>query len=418
MGKRKADSSAVAADKVESSATFLLAPAHEAKSMKGRVKQKASKIQAPRRSQRMKPVKTLMGLPLATGLDHKPEELVEGSISQRVDDGSLGKPGAATASLERPKNEDLVEVFGNKGQVREQTAGQRASPEAEEVAAQRAAPEGVNSLTGNAADQSKEDRLPQPGADFPATPSKESSRGKPLAAEIIASPPSLLEEDDDPEFWAKVLALEDEREQKERQAKLNIQEQQEQQQQERKRAHIRIRPSDLERTVWINRGPVLTLWAAVVAQRQGYTWQEALTFGRAIASKCAQAKGLRLGLKTGVGERGVRDAEFEEFEVFGMLIPGSRTKQGVRAVQDGHPTAPSTVESYLQKVFSLNLEFCKAALEVLAHAFSPEALGGACYRLYEDFRPQVPAGTGGWGAKGIFDLRLVLKLADDYARPG
>ncbi len=30
----------------------------------------------------------------------------------------------------------------------------------------------------------------------------------------------------------------------------------------------------------INRAPVLTLWVAVVAERQGYSWEEALTFGR------------------------------------------------------------------------------------------------------------------------------------------
>jgi hypothetical protein len=33
----------------------------------------------------------------------------------------------------------------------------------------------------------------------------------------------------------------------------------------------------------INRAPVLTLWAAVVAERLGFDWQEALTLGRAVA---------------------------------------------------------------------------------------------------------------------------------------
>ena len=36
-------------------------------------------------------------------------------------------------------------------------------------------------------------------------------------------------------------------------------------------------------TVKINRAPVLTLWVAVVAQKQGYSWDEALTFGRSVA---------------------------------------------------------------------------------------------------------------------------------------
>lgn len=32
----------------------------------------------------------------------------------------------------------------------------------------------------------------------------------------------------------------------------------------------------------INRGPVLTLWAAVVAERLGFDWDEALTLGATV----------------------------------------------------------------------------------------------------------------------------------------
>jgi len=41
----------------------------------------------------------------------------------------------------------------------------------------------------------------------------------------------------------------------------------------------------------INRAPVLTLWAAVVAERLGYDKNEALTFGKAVAGPNAQSKG-------------------------------------------------------------------------------------------------------------------------------
>ena len=37
------------------------------------------------------------------------------------------------------------------------------------------------------------------------------------------------------------------------------------------------------RTVYINRAPLLTLWAAVVAERLGFRRDEALTLGRAVA---------------------------------------------------------------------------------------------------------------------------------------
>ena len=48
--------------------------------------------------------------------------------------------------------------------------------------------------------------------------------------------------------------------------------------------------------ITINRAPVLTLWAAVVAKRLGFAWDEALTLGRAVAGLNAYSKGKALGL--------------------------------------------------------------------------------------------------------------------------
>ena len=48
---------------------------------------------------------------------------------------------------------------------------------------------------------------------------------------------------------------------------------------------------DPRHTIQINRAPVLTLWAAVVAECLGFEWTEALTLGRAVAGLNAYAKG-------------------------------------------------------------------------------------------------------------------------------
>ena len=50
--------------------------------------------------------------------------------------------------------------------------------------------------------------------------------------------------------------------------------------------------------ITINRAPVLTLWAAVVAERLGFDPDEALTLGKALAGLTAQSKGQRLGIFT------------------------------------------------------------------------------------------------------------------------
>ena len=46
----------------------------------------------------------------------------------------------------------------------------------------------------------------------------------------------------------------------------------------------------------INRAPVLTLWAAVVAERLGYDHDVALTLGKGVTGLTAQSKGRRLGI--------------------------------------------------------------------------------------------------------------------------
>ncbi len=56
-------------------------------------------------------------------------------------------------------------------------------------------------------------------------------------------------------------------------------------------------------TLRINRAPVLTLWAAVVAERLGSPWEPALTVGQAVAGMTAHAKGVRLGIYAQPEER-------------------------------------------------------------------------------------------------------------------
>jgi len=51
-----------------------------------------------------------------------------------------------------------------------------------------------------------------------------------------------------------------------------------------------------KKKIKINRAPVLTLWAVVVAERLGYEKETALTLGKAVAGLNAQSKGRKLGI--------------------------------------------------------------------------------------------------------------------------
>jgi hypothetical protein len=48
--------------------------------------------------------------------------------------------------------------------------------------------------------------------------------------------------------------------------------------------------------ILINRAPVLTLWAAVVAERLGFDREAALSLGKTLAGLNVQPKGRRLGI--------------------------------------------------------------------------------------------------------------------------
>ena len=56
-------------------------------------------------------------------------------------------------------------------------------------------------------------------------------------------------------------------------------------------------------TISINRAPVLTLWAAVVAKRLGFDHDEALTLGKAVAGLNAQAMVVGFCSREGVDVR-------------------------------------------------------------------------------------------------------------------
>ena len=169
-------------------------------------------------------------------------------------------------------------------------------------------------------------------------------------------------------------------------------------------------------TIEVNRAPVMTLWAAVVAERLGFDRDEALTLGKTVAGLNAQAKGRRLGIfEPGeVKSEQARDRpEGEQYfvELLGRAVPVINTPDGVRATAKGAPVHPSSVQHYLEGKFGAALPDVRRAMEELAAAFAPGELEERAYSLYVEFRPQIPDGKQGWGAKGQLDTDRIRSLA-------
>jgi len=169
----------------------------------------------------------------------------------------------------------------------------------------------------------------------------------------------------------------------------------------------------------INRAPVLTLWAAVVAERLGYDEETALTLGKAVAGLNAQSKGRRLGIYEEKSEeekekeaKKKKPVKTEFIEILGRDVPAIKTPKGLRAAVKGEAIYAESVETYLKQKFGENYDDARAAMEKLAKAYTPKQLESKAYDLYEKFRPEIPEGTKGWGAKGELDLDYIRSLAE------
>src|SRR5689334_15381142 len=104
------------------------------------------------------------------------------------------------------------------------------------------------------------------------------------------------------------------------------------------------------KTISVNRAAVMTLWVAIVARRLGFTKDEALTLGRAVAGLNAQSKGRKLGIFKPHEEKTKQAREKAPgkpflIEFLGRTVPVKNTAEGIRALQGKKPMDPDVVES-------------------------------------------------------------------------
>ena len=167
----------------------------------------------------------------------------------------------------------------------------------------------------------------------------------------------------------------------------------------------------------VNRAPVLTLWASVVAHELGFAWEEAVTLGRVVACLNAYAKGKSLGIfqpkpKEVKEQRDkLKHGESLRVDLLGRAVPVLHTPAGLRALSKDKPVSPDSVQRYLASKFGDSLQDAIDAMVELARSMPPAELAQQGLALYEQFRPAVPAGVNGWGTVGTLDLGRIRALA-------
>jgi hypothetical protein len=163
-----------------------------------------------------------------------------------------------------------------------------------------------------------------------------------------------------------------------------------------------------ETPIKVNRAPVLTLWAAVVAERLGHPPDTAYSLASHIAGTAARAKARRLGIaEEGEGPRekaGLRQRE--AVHLLGRDVAMTHDEDGVVLADagDGRPAPAAPPQAYVAKAFGKRLDEARDAMRDLAASLAPEELNRVGFRLYEHFRPDVPADAKGWGTKGELHL--------------
>jgi hypothetical protein len=169
--------------------------------------------------------------------------------------------------------------------------------------------------------------------------------------------------------------------------------------------------------VMMNRAPVLTLWASVVAEVLGFEHDEALTLGRAVAGLNAYSKGVSLGMfkptpkEVKEKRRKMRKAEIVTVDLLNRAVPAKYADEGLRALSRERPIRPESVERYLESKFGDALEDVFHAMLELAKSLPPSELAARGYALYEKFRPDIPPGKKRWGASGKLDPNLIRRMA-------
>ncbi len=174
--------------------------------------------------------------------------------------------------------------------------------------------------------------------------------------------------------------------------------------------------TDNDGEIRVNRAPVLTLWAAIVAERLGHDADAAITLGRAVAGSSARVKARAIGLEEQREDGGVRStakpAPRQTVHLLGRDVPVVEQKGSQYALDHDKLASPRPAYAYVEKAFGEHLPAVRKAMEALADSLPLGELNRIGFRLYEHFRPEVPAGAAGWGKKGVLDLKQI-----ENARP-
>ncbi|GJJ07609.1 hypothetical protein Clacol_001812 [Clathrus columnatus] len=166
----------------------------------------------------------------------------------------------------------------------------------------------------------------------------------------------------------------------------------------------------MTRAAVVNRAPVMTAWAAIVACRMGFKQEEALSIASVYTEMNAISKGVTLGIYEQRKNEGLEASEdsgqpYVDFMGRRQRIPLYKTEEDQwRALLKGDPIPPSTAYRYITNAFRQTTSHIVGAMRLVAESYEPQELNRIAFGLYADFRPEVD----GWGKKAEIKCSTIL----------
>ncbi|KAJ8086717.1 hypothetical protein PM082_005540 [Marasmius tenuissimus] len=140
------------------------------------------------------------------------------------------------------------------------------------------------------------------------------------------------------------------------------------------------------KSVVINRAPLMTLWATMVAERMGFKREEALTIEKGLDA----TSGGTQPYVDFIGRSPLYQTQDEEW----------------RALLHSTPAKPSAAFGYISRSFRQTTPHVAGSLRLLADSYSPNEINGKAWSLYVKFRPDVNE----WGKRSKVECSDILNL--------
>ncbi|KAI9448021.1 hypothetical protein H4582DRAFT_1802753 [Lactarius indigo] len=166
----------------------------------------------------------------------------------------------------------------------------------------------------------------------------------------------------------------------------------------------------------VNRAPVMMAWACVVAERLGFSREEALSIASVYTEMNAISKGVSIGVYDKKREADLKTGHAggtqPYVDILGRRVPLYRNASGAwRAFttedSDGSGSAPGAAYGYITRALRQTAPAVLGAMRLLAESYNdPVELNRVGFALYADFRPEVT----GWGKRGELRCEVILAL--------